>query len=123
MEQLGNTTAFHKIRKNIEIVGGDVVTRHGFTQVPNFVLTNPKLSPGEKLSYAMLLKYAWSEKTCFPGQETLAKDMGVSLRSANSYIKGLEKLDLLEIKRRGLGKTNIYRLHIRVPKMNTRKCG
>ncbi len=116
MEQLGNSEAFEKARKNIEIVGADVVTRHGFTQVPNFVLTNPDLTPGEKLAYAMLLKYAWQEDACFPGQNTLATDMGVALRSANSYVKGLEKLDLLEIKRRGLGKTNVYRLHIRVPK-------
>ncbi|MGA2164837.1 MAG: LuxR C-terminal-related transcriptional regulator, partial [Solirubrobacteraceae bacterium] len=30
---------------------------HGFTQVPNFVLTQKELSVGAKLAYAMLLKY------------------------------------------------------------------
>ena len=28
------------IARNIEIIGADPVTRHGFTQVPNFILTN-----------------------------------------------------------------------------------
>ena len=29
-----------EITRNIEIIGADPVTRHGFTQVPNFILTN-----------------------------------------------------------------------------------
>jgi hypothetical protein len=45
--------------RNIEIIGADPVTRHGFTQVPNFILTKKELSVGAKLAYAMLLKYAW----------------------------------------------------------------
>ena len=47
--------ALEKTRRNIELVGADPVTRHGFTQVPNFVLTNKNLSVGGKLVYAMLL--------------------------------------------------------------------
>ena len=42
--QLNNT------KRNIEIVGADPVTRHGFTQVPNFILTNKFLSVGAKLA-------------------------------------------------------------------------
>jgi hypothetical protein len=40
---------------NIELVGADPITRHGFTQVPNFILKSDALSPGAKLTYAMLL--------------------------------------------------------------------
>jgi hypothetical protein len=54
--------------RNIEIIGADLATRHGFTQVPNFILTNKDISVGAKLAYAMLLKYAWSNDACFPGQ-------------------------------------------------------
>ena len=43
--------------RNIEIVGADLVTRHGFTQVPNFILTKGDISVGAKLAYAMMLKY------------------------------------------------------------------
>lgn len=100
--------------RNIEIVGADSVTRHGFTQVPNFILTKKGLSVGAKLAYAMLLKYAWGEDACFPGQVKLAGDMGTTDRSVRTYLKELEAASLLEITQRGLGKTNLYRLYLTV---------
>jgi hypothetical protein len=100
--------------RNIEIVGADLATRHGFTQVPNFILTNSDISVGAKLAYAMLLKYAWGDDACFPGQVKLAADMGATDRSVRTYLKELETAELLEIKQRGLGKTNLYRLHLTV---------
>ena len=42
--------------RNIELAGADPATRHGFTQVPNFILTKADISVGAKLAYAMLLK-------------------------------------------------------------------
>src|SRR5580704_8544963 len=100
--------------RNIEIIGADLATRHGFTQVPNFILTNEHLSVGAKLAYAMLLKYAWQDDACFPGQVKLASDMGATDRSVRTYLKELEAAELLEITQRGLGKTNLYRLHLTV---------
>jgi len=102
--------------RNIEIVGADPVTRHGFTQVPNFILTKKDISVGAKLAYAMLLKYAWGDDACFPGQLKLAADMGAGERSVRTYLKELEAANLLEIKQRGLGKTNLYRLHLTITK-------
>lgn len=102
------------VQHNIEIVGADPVTRHGFTQVPNFVLTNKNLSVGAKLAYAMLLKYAWQDDYCFPGQQKLADDMGAGERSIRTYLKELEQAHFLEVKQQGLGKTNLYRLHLTV---------
>lgn len=107
--------------RNIEIVGADLATRHGFTQVPNFILTNNNISVGAKLAYAMLLKYAWDNDACFPGQLTLAKDMGAAERSIRTYLQELEKVELLEIKQRGLGKTNLYRLHLVIKSKETRR--
>ena len=78
------------IKRNIEIIGADPATRYGFTQVPNFVLTNTALSVGGKLAYAMLLKYAWTDDACFPGQAKLAADMGAGERSVRTYLKELE---------------------------------
>lgn len=104
------------IARNIEIVGADPVTRHGFTQVPNVILTNAALSVGAKLAYAMLLKYAWSDDACYPGQQRLAKDIGSGERSVRTYLKELEDAKLLEVTQRGLGKTNLYRLHLTVHK-------
>ena len=103
-------------KRNIEIVGADPVTRHGFTQVPNFILTNKDLSVGAKLAYAMLLKYAWTDDACYPGQQKLAEDIGSGERSVRTYLKELEDGKFLEVTQRGLGKTNVYRLHVQVPK-------
>jgi Helix-turn-helix domain len=107
--------------RNIELIGADPVTRHGFTQVPNFILTKKDLSVGAKLAYAMLLKYAWDNDACFPGQVKLAEDMGAGERSVRTYLKELESTGLLEITQRGLGKTNLYRLYLIVKKGANRR--
>ena len=107
--------------RNIEIVGADLVTRHGFTQVPNFILTKGDISVGAKLAYAMILKYLWNNDACFPGQTTLATDMGAGERSVRTYLKELESAGLLEITQRGLGRTNLYRVHVAVKKASNRR--
>ena len=108
--QLENT------KRNMEVIGADPVTRHGFTQVPNVILTNKDLSVGAKLAYAMLLKYYWSNNAVFPGQQKLAEEMGSGERSVRTYLKELEDAKLLEVKQRGLGMTNLYNLHVSVQK-------
>ena len=45
--------------KNIILEGFDAVSAGGFTQVPNFILKSKELSVGAKLTYSMLLSYAW----------------------------------------------------------------
>ena len=114
MDHIGGR--LNSIARNIEIVGADPVTKHGFTQVPNVILTNKDLSVGGKLAYAMLLKYAWSDDACFPGQQKLAQDIGAGERSVRTYLKELEDANFLEVTQRGLGKTNLYRLHLTVKK-------
>ena len=102
--------------QNIVLKGADAATKGGFTQVPNFVLESNKISSGAKLVYAMLLKYAWQNDFCFPGQEALAKDMGCSRRSVVRFMKELTKKGFVEIARRGQGKTNLYVLSFYVEK-------
>ena len=116
MEHIASRLA--KIARNIEIVGADPVTRHGFTQVPNFILTMKEISVGAKLAYAMLLKYAWGDNACFPGQLKLAEDMGAGERSIRTYLKELETAGILEITQRGLGKTKLYKLYLTIKKPN-----
>lgn len=100
--------------KNIILEGFDPVSAGGFTQVPNFILKSKDLSVGSKLTYAMLLSYAWQNDYCFPGQKTLANDMGVSPRSVVSFIKELQKRECITVKRQGLNKPNIYTLHLTI---------
>jgi DNA-binding transcriptional MocR family regulator len=83
----------------------------GFTQIPNLVLRRPDLSPGAKLTYMVLLSYAWQKESCYPGQDRLAEDMGVSERSIVTYLQHLARSGLVTVRRRGLGLTNVYVLH------------
>ncbi len=114
MEQIGGI--IQEKERNIELATTDPVAQGGFTQVPNFLLKNKTISPGAKITYAMFLSYAWHNDSCFPGQERLAKEMGVAERSVRTYIQELEKHELLEVKKRGQGRTNLYKIHFVVQK-------
>lgn len=112
MESLGSALASPD--RNIRFDGGDIITTRGYTLVPNFLLNSTTISSGAKLTYVMLLKYAWEKDFCFPGQKKLSEDMGVSERYAHGCIKELEKATLISVKRRGQGRSNLYTLHLRV---------
>ena len=71
----------NNIEKNIELVTKDPTLRGGFTQIPNFILENPNISIGAKITYSMFLKYAWDNDYVFPGQEKLASHIGMSASS------------------------------------------
>ena len=94
--------------QNILLEGFDPVSAGGFTQVPNLLLNSKDLSPIAKLAYAKLLSYAWHNNLVFPGQETMADDIGSSKSTVNRGIQELEEKGWLNIQRRGQGKTNLY---------------
>lgn len=94
--------------KNIELATTDPVAQGGFTQVPNFILRNSDFSAGAKVVYAMFLSYAWNNESCFPGQERLAQDIGMSRSRVTEFISELSRGGLVTIQRRGQGKTNVY---------------
>ena len=108
------------IERNIKLKGADPITQHGFTQMPNVVLRNPNISVGAKVVYTMFLSYAWGNDSCFPGQDRLAQDIGMTRVRVTQLVGELEAAGLIEITRRGQGKTNSYELDIRVePKSPT----
>lgn len=82
--------------------------KHGFTQLPNYILKDSKLSFGAKLTFAVLLSYAWQEDSCFPGQERMAKDLSTSDRSIRTFLSELKERGFVDWKRQGLNKPNIY---------------
>ena len=100
--------------KNLQLDTENPVLRGGFTQVPNFILKDSKLSVGAKVAYAMFLSYAWHNESCFPGQDRLAEDMGMSRPRVCQFIGELEKARFVTIQRRGQGKTNLYIIHFQV---------
>jgi DNA-binding MarR family transcriptional regulator len=105
--------------RNIVLLGADALSQKGFTQVPNALLRHKSISPGAKLVYTMLLSYAWQNDFCFPGQETLAKDMGVTSRSVRTYLKELEGKKFLTIQQQGQGRVNIYHLDLKARSLNS----
>ena len=110
MKQIGEVLQ----EKNIILNTADPVTRGGFTQVPNFILRDPNLSVGAKIAYAMFLSYAWNNDECFPGQERLANDVGMSRSRVTEFIGELQRNGLIKIERRGMGRTNLYTVNFKV---------
>jgi len=64
----------------------------------------------------MLLKYSWDNDFCFPGQQTLADDIGSTDRSVRKWLKELDASGFITITQRGQGKVNLYKLWAQVKK-------
>jgi hypothetical protein len=115
MKKISEIDAF-KAHQNIVMEGFDPVSAGGFTQVPNILLNDPTLSANAKLAYSKLLSYAWHHDLVFPGQERMALEVGSSRSVINRAVLELQRHGWLEIRRRGLGRTNLYVLKFRVKK-------
>jgi hypothetical protein len=85
--------------------------RHGFTVIANGTLANPQISITARLLYTLLLRRAFGKGQAFPGQKTLARELGVGRTSVWKYLKELEENKWIKIVRQGLGKPNIYYLN------------
>jgi len=114
MEHIGGQ--LEKIEQNMRLNTADPIARYGFTQLPNFILRNAELSANAKTAYSLLLSYAWHNNLCFPGQERLAEHMGTHVSTVSRAITELEDCSLIEIERRGQGKTNFYTINFVVKK-------
>jgi len=55
-----------------------------------------------------LLSYAWNNGACYPGLAKLCTDVSLSDKPVTKAIEELSSASLLEVKRRGQGKTNLY---------------
>ncbi len=77
--------------------------------IPEWLERRPELSPGVKMAYGRLMRYAGKNGYCYPKVETLAMALGVSDRQAKRYVKELGDARLVSVKRRGHGQPNEYR--------------
>lgn len=102
--------------QNIVLEGYDPMMAAGFTMVPNMLLNDPTLSVGAKIVYAKFLQYAWEKDYCYPGQARLGEEIGLTKQRVGQLTKELEQAGLLEVKRRGMNKTNLYKLKMVVQK-------
>ena len=80
----------------------------GFTILSNLVLLDTALSDGAKVTYLVLLHHARQAASCFPGQERLAAERGITERSVRSHLSELAARGLVTVERRGKARTNLY---------------
>ncbi|WP_040194251.1 helix-turn-helix domain-containing protein [Clostridium culturomicium] len=81
----------------------------GFTLIKNEIIKNTNISRSVRLFAIELLSRCYNDKTsCYPSQETLAKDMGVSVRTIQRWVKILKENNIIRVIRRGFNKTNEY---------------
>ena len=97
----------HKLNEDPNIVVENELLRRGFTSIPNYVFGLP-ISSNAKLIYMALLSYAWTNQSCYPGLARLCADVSLSDKPVTRAIEELSNASLLEVKRRGQGKTNLY---------------
>ncbi len=111
---------YKKGDNEIVLYGADLITEGGFTKIPNFIIRHTKLTTKAKLVFAAITSYAYGNKTtAFPGQETVAKDLGMSIKTVQRGLDELEKEGFMLIIRRGQGKTNVYVANIKSVKDDT----
>lgn len=72
------------------------------------IMAHPSLSNGAKLTYLTLRFYARDKRECYPNQETVAAILNCSTRALKKYIAELRAVGAITVRRRGLGKGNIY---------------
>lgn len=83
------------------LVFESVADQEGFTQMPNVVLVDARLSVQARFMYVLLRKFAWQKEACWPGQATLAAVMGVTDRSVRNYLTELEQSFLISREQQG----------------------
>ena len=82
--------------------------------VPNWLLERREISQGAKLAYARLSQHAGKNGFAWPKRETLARELGVTTRQVDRYLKELEVHQLLEVEQLGLTKANRYRFPVHI---------
>ena len=63
--------------------------------IPEGLVRANGLSPGAKLTYGRLVRYAGQDGKCFPAVPTLATEIGVSVRQTQYYLAELEREKLI----------------------------
>lgn len=76
--------------------------------IPLPIMAAPDLSPGAKLCYAAMCRFAGRDGRCFPSERELGEKLRVSERSARSYVAELVSHGYIERERRRRSETNNY---------------
>jgi biotin operon repressor len=97
------------VRERVErVIIENETLRAGFAALPYIVLRDVRLSIGARLTYAVLLSYAWQNDSTFVGQAKMAKDMGISGRQLQRYLYELRDKGYIVISREDRRFNNTY---------------
>lgn len=107
MKRFGESMGTLKQRVERIIIENQMM-RAGFAALPYVVLRDIKLSIGARLTYAVLLSYAWQDDSTFVGQAKMAKDMGISERQLQRYLYELRDTLYIVISRKDKRFNNTY---------------
>ena len=108
MEKLSFDHQIKKLQDLIKLPPEMRWMENGFTIVPNKIIAANQ--PKElKILYITLLMYAFKKKRCFPGCETIARNIGANRRTVIRNLKKLEEIKWIKIETRP-GATSIYTL-------------
>lgn len=69
-----------------------------------------ELKPNIFRTYCYLISKDYKREGIWHGQETIAKELGVCVRTVQRHIKILKELGYISVKRRGFNKTNVYKM-------------
>lgn len=96
-----------------EPIGNISTDQRKFTMVYHDFLDSNILDGKEKIIYILLKRYLTlgsDEGQVFPKIQTLMEQSGMAKGTVTNIIKSLKKKGILQVKRRGLNKSNIYTL-------------
>jgi Helix-turn-helix domain len=71
--------------------------------IPEGLVRATGISPGAKLAYGRLVRYAGENGKCYPSVDSLAAEIGVGARQAQKYLANLERAKLIRRVRRFSG--------------------
>lgn len=77
--------------------------------IPNWLCIQRSVSPNAKIVYARLMQYCDEEGKAWPLQETLARSVGMEIRTLQRALTELVEVGLLHKHQRGRNKSNYYR--------------
>ena len=81
-----------------------------FYKLPVELAARTDLTPGEKVTWAVLAGRIGENGFCWPGVRTIATDTGLTVTGILKCLQSLQRKKLLRIENQGNGKANHYRL-------------
>lgn len=68
-----------------------------YAVVPRIIRKLENISNGAKLCYVTLVDYAYNDVFAFPSQETLARELGRTVRMVRNYLQELREFGLIKV--------------------------